>query len=102
MTETTTTTARGKGRSERATAGKADGFDAASFAGKGRETFESLLRTGAEAMSGNYDTLLAFNKEARQPTILPAIPVQPSAAMRPPASQALIVFRPAALTPSGS
>ena len=63
MTETTTTTARGKGRSERTTAGKADGFDAASFAGKGRETFESLLRTGAEAMSGNYDTLLAFNKE---------------------------------------
>lgn len=68
MTETTTATGKGKARTG-AAAGRTADNDAAAFAKQGREAFESLFRASAEALSGNYDKLFAFNRERMESTM---------------------------------
>ncbi len=53
------------------TKGKAgtDRIDAAAFASKGQEAFESLFQAGAKALSGNYDRFFALNKERMESTM---------------------------------
>ncbi len=68
MTEPTAAPARGKTRAERASAG-AGKAGAANAAAAGRETFDALYRTSADALSENYGAFVALNKERMETTM---------------------------------
>lgn len=68
MTEPTAAPTRGKPKAERASAG-AGKPGAANAADAGRETFESLYRTSADALSESYGALVAFNTERMEATM---------------------------------
>lgn len=69
MVETTTTAPKGRTRTSKTTAPDGDRVDAEAFAKKGREAYESLFQAGAEALSGNYDKLLSFNRQRMEETM---------------------------------
>ncbi len=69
MVETTTTAPKGRTRTSKTAAPDGDRVDAEAFAKKGREAYESLFQAGAEALSGNYDKLLSFNRQRMEETM---------------------------------